>query len=122
MVKTQQKDKGEVAPLMEAAAPPLQKSAVEQAADLLDQLDKVRQAAIEELLVQREAIDAKLSRLGYAEATPTRVARPTAPRGAGTEKICPVCGAPGHDRRFHRYEKRKTEALPQASPPDPPAP
>jgi hypothetical protein len=81
-----------------------------------------REAAIQELLAQRNRIERQLRELGHdpepAFLKPATV--PKAPRKASAakrtpkmpttpgEKFCPVCNSNGsHDGRAHRYQKKK---------------
>jgi len=89
--------------------------------DLLKQLEELKPKAIDDLLAQRAAIDAKLSSLFYAETKPSPTPskpKKTAPKATGDatdpsanyngDKICNLCnGAKGHDGRAHRSQEPK---------------
>jgi hypothetical protein len=93
---------------------PAEVDTITAAFELLNRLEPLKQAAIAELLKNRESIDEKLRMLGYES---LRAGRPITKRptvaGVGG-KVCPICGAIGHDRRFHRYD---TVPPPDESPP-----
>lgn len=89
--------------------------------ELLKQLEELKPKAIDDLLAQRAAIDAKLASLGYVEAKPAPAPpkpKKTAPKASSEatdpsanydpEKTCNVCnGAKGHDGRAHRSQNPK---------------
>jgi hypothetical protein len=99
-------------------AAPAPRDTVSEAFALLQQLQPLREAAIEELLAQRAKIDDQLAQLGYEPAAATAVSRSPRRRSvADPTKPCPVCGKLGHDRRFHRYEHGRSS--PELPPPEP---
>jgi hypothetical protein len=73
----------------------------------IDTLDKLKQAAIDELKgIIAEATE-KLTRLGITEEPrKTGIKRPRDPN-----KPCPICGEKGHDGRFHRSDKAKKKKV-----------
>lgn len=84
--------------------------------ELLKQLEELKPKAIDDLLAQRAAIDAKLASLGYVEAKPAPTpAKPkkTAPKASSEvtdnnpsanynpDLECKVCKIVGHHTRAH---------------------
>lgn len=79
--------------------------------ELLDEVDRQRDEAIQRLLAQRDELDTKLERLGYEVRPVAQPLVPQAPQatrrrgGVDPNKPCRICGKTGHDGRFHRFEK-----------------
>lgn len=66
-------------------------SAVDKVLELMAELDKARQPAIDALLAQKKAIDEQLARLGYAGLKGEKKTR--------AAKTCGNCGQVGHTAR-----------------------
>ena len=73
-------------------------SALEEAKKLRERLDALKGQAVSELLEKRKQIDLELAEWGYQEKASTKKGK------SASDKVCQVCGAVGHDSRFHRKE------------------
>lgn len=67
----------------------------------LEDLDSLKQQAINELLDERKNIDEQLAKLGHGVKQAASTKRMRDPN-----KLCPVCGEKGHDARRHRGEQK----------------
>ena len=73
----------------------------------IDTLDKLKQAAIDELKGIIAEAEEKLAKLGVGVGGKrTGIKRPRDPN-----KKCPICGELGHDGRFHRSDKVKKKKV-----------
>lgn len=82
-------------------------SAIDKALKAMEEMEALKQAAIEELLQQRSDIDQKLQKLGHNQPAPVPVhssPKTTQTRQRDLTKPCSYCGEIGHDARKHRAE------------------
>jgi hypothetical protein len=68
----------------------------------LENMETLKQEAIDELLAKRQEIDSTLERFGYHAPVIKRQ-----PSG----KPCRICGETGHDARRHRGEKQEASQV-----------
>jgi DNA repair exonuclease SbcCD ATPase subunit len=77
-------------------------SSIDKALKAMEELEGLKQAAIDELLEQRKDIDSKLAKLGYGE---PKAKAPAAKKDQ--TKPCTICKfltVPPHDGRVHRSQ------------------
>lgn len=68
----------------------------------IEQIETLRQQAVEELLEKRREIDDQLGALGHQ---PKTAGKPSRRRAASTKgKFCEICNIAGHDKRNHRNQ------------------
>lgn len=77
-------------------------SAIDKALKAMEELESLKQSAIEELLEQRGDIDAKLQKLGHTDHPKAKA--PATAKPKDPTKPCSYCGEVGHDARRHRQE------------------
>lgn len=92
-------------------------SAIDKALKAMEELESLKQSAIEELLEQRGDIDAKLQKLGYGDHPKAKAPAKTGTRERDPNKPCSVCNfatTPPHDGRVHRSQGEKKTPFTEA--------
>ena len=87
-------------------------SIIDEISELQAQLDSKKEAAIQEILAQRQKLDTLLEKLGYETqvvpfgGSPKRRSRQVTAK-SDEQKYCKICEVSGHDARKHKGQTVK---------------
>lgn len=100
---------------------PIKLSAIERALKMQEELEQIKQEAIDDLLTQRSTIEDQLKSLGWVNpqsrietaSSYNGARRGPKPGGNPADRFCKICQLKGHDARQHRSQRPNVRAFTQ---------